>query len=202
MSDTDDIVPILVAFQIEWDKMYYLINSDPTTLQLLETRMDRSSPVFAEISKVLRERLHIASDDWQRLEVIWGDHLWETLLEIGRHRKSFNLRMLGGSHVGYVRAARKWWAHVKNVLDKLGQSDRPVYFVSSNTHSLANLLSGIMLSRADELTEFALNGSDPYLTEECRKLQNGAVHGNWQNFLLCRSRVDTYFCLKRVCAQP
>ena len=183
VSDTDDIVPILVAFQIEWDKMYYLINSDPTTLQLLETRMDRSSPVFAEISKVLRERLHIAPDDWQRLEVIWGDRLWETLLEIGRHRKSFNLRMLGGSYVGYVRAARKWWAPVKNVLDKLGQSDRPVYFVSSNTHSLANLLSGVMLSRADELTHFALNGSDPYLADECRKLQNGEVPGNWQNFL-------------------
>src|SRR5450432_786798 len=183
VSDTDDIVPILVAFQIEWDKMYYSINSDPTTLQLLETRMDRSSPVFAEISKVLRERLHIAPDDWQRLEVIWGDRLWETLLEIGRHRKSFNLRMLGGSHVGYVRAARKWWTPVKNVLDKLGQSDRPVYFVSSNTHSLANLLSGVMLSRADELTRFALNGSDPYLAEECRRLQNGEVPGNWQNFL-------------------
>jgi hypothetical protein len=183
VSDTDDIVPILVAFQIEWDKMYYSINSDPTTLQLLETRMDRSSPVFAEISKVLRERLHIAPDDWQRLEVIWGDRLWETLLEIGRHRKSFNLRMLGGSHVGYVRAARKWWAPVKNVLDTLGQSDRPVYFVSSNTHSLANLLSGVMLSRADELTRFALNGSDPYLAEECRRLQNGEVPGNWQNFL-------------------
>jgi hypothetical protein len=183
VSDTDDIVPILVAFQIEWDKMYYSINSDPTTLQLLETRMDRSSPVFAEISKVLRERLHIAPDDWQRLEVIWGDRLWETLLEIGRHRKSFNLRMLGGSHVGYVRAARKWWTPVKNVLDKLGQSDRPVYFVSSNTHSLANLLSGVMLSRADELTHFALNGSDPYLAEECRKLKNGEVPGNWQNFL-------------------
>ncbi len=183
VSDTDDIVPILVAFQIEWDKLYYLINSDPTTLQLLETRMNRTSPVFAEISKVLRERLHIAPDDWQRLEVIWGDHLWETLLEIGRHRKSFNLRMLGGSHVGYVRATRKWWAPVKNVLDTLGQSDRPVYFVSSNTHSLANLLSGIMLSRADELTDFALNGPDPYLADECRKIQHGVVPGNWQNFL-------------------
>ncbi len=41
VSDTDDIVPILVAFQIEWNKMYYLLNADPTTMQLLETRMDR-----------------------------------------------------------------------------------------------------------------------------------------------------------------
>src|SRR5438477_581126 len=63
VSDTDDIVPVLVAFQIEWNKIYYLLNADPTTIQLLETRMDRRSPVFAEISKVLRERLHIAPDD-------------------------------------------------------------------------------------------------------------------------------------------
>ena len=60
VSDTDDIVPTLVAFQIEWNKIYYLLNDDPTTMQLLETRMDHPSPVFAEISKVLRQRLHIA----------------------------------------------------------------------------------------------------------------------------------------------
>ncbi len=188
VSDTDDIVPILVAFQIEWNKMHYLLNSDPTTMQLLETRMDRRSPVFAEISKALRKRLHIAADDWQRLEVIWGDRLWETLLVIGRRRKSFSLRMLGGSHVGYVRATRQWWVSVKNVLDTLGLPNRPVYFVSSNTHSLVNLLSGIILSREAELMEFALSGSDPYLADECRKLQNGEVPGNWQNFLYFAAR--------------
>src|SRR3989475_8654566 len=76
VSDTDDIVPILVAFQIEWNKMYYLLNADPTTMQLLETPMDLSSPVFAEISKVLRKRLHIQEEDWRRLDLIWGDRLW------------------------------------------------------------------------------------------------------------------------------
>jgi hypothetical protein len=188
VSDTDDIVPILVAFQIEWNKMHYLLNLEPTTLQLLETRMDRSSPVFAEISKVLRERLHIAPDDWRRLEVIWGDHLWENLLIIGKQRKSFWLRMLGGSHVGYVRATRKWWAPVKMVLDTLGQSDRPIYFVSSNTHSIVNLLSGLILSREEELINFALKGPDSYLADECRKLQKGWVPGNWQNFLYFAAR--------------
>jgi hypothetical protein len=183
VSDTDDIMPILVAFQIEWNKINYLLNEDPTTIQLLETRMERSSPVFAEISKVLRERLHIAPDDWERLELIWGDHLWENLLIIGRQRKSFWMRMLGGSHVGYVRATRKWWTPVKNVLDTLGLPDRPVYFVSSNTHGVVNLLSGLIRNREDELTEFALKGPDPYLAEECRKLQEGKVPGNWQNFL-------------------
>ncbi len=188
VSDTDDIVPILVAFQIEWNKMYYLLNAEPTTMQLLQTRMDRTSPVFAEITKVLRERLHIAVDDWQRLEVIWGDRLWEHLLMIGKQKKSFWLRMLGGSHVGYVRATRKWWAPVENLLDTLGLQERPVYFVSSNTHSLVNLTSGSLLSREAELTQFALSGHDPYLAEECRKLQQGTVPGNWQNFLYFAAR--------------
>src|SRR5437588_617928 len=80
VSDTDDIVPILVAFQIEWNKMHYLLNVDPTTMQILETRMERTSPVFTEMRKVLRERLHIAVDDWERLELIWGDRLEENLL--------------------------------------------------------------------------------------------------------------------------
>ena len=188
VSDTDDIVPVLVAFQIEWNKMYYLLNADPNTMKLLETRMDRTSPVFAEISKVLCQRLHIAPDDWQRLEVIWGDRLWETLLTIGKQKKSFWLRMLGGSHVGYVRATRQWWAPVENLLDTLGLQERPVYFVSSNTHSQVNLASGSLLNREAELTQFALSGQDPYLADECRKLQEGTVPGNWQNFLYFAAR--------------
>jgi len=188
VSDTDDIVPVLVAYQIEWNKLYYLLNADPTTLQLLETPMDRTSPVFAEISKVLSERLHIAPDDWQRLEVIWGDFLWRNLHLIGKHKKSFSLRMLGGSHVGYVRATRAWWDPVESQLAKLSLQDRPVYFVSSNTHSLLNLLAGSLLRREDELVNYALKGPDPYLRDECLKLQQGTVPSCWQNFLYFAAR--------------
>ena len=188
VSDTDDIVPTLVAFQIEWNKIFYWLNQDPTTMQLLETQVDQHSPVFAEICKVLRQRLHIAVDDWQRLEVIWGDCLWQKLHEIGQQRKNFKLRMLGGSHVGFVKATHKWWAPVNTLLDTLGKGDRPVYFVSSNTHGLLNLLSGFVLNHEDELIQYALSGADPYLTSECRKLQEGKVPGNWQNFLYFVSR--------------
>ncbi len=41
VSDTDDIVPTLVALQIEWNKFHWLLNADPTTMQLLESRVDR-----------------------------------------------------------------------------------------------------------------------------------------------------------------
>ena len=166
VSDTDDIVPTLVALQIEWNKFHWLLNQDSTTLQLLESRVDRASPVYSEITKVVRERLHITIEDWRRLEVIWGDTLWPNLLAIGRNRKNFTLRMLGGSHVGFARATNKWWAPVNKLLGDMRLTGRPVYFVSSNTHSLANLLCGSVRRREDELTRWALSGGDPFLADE------------------------------------
>jgi hypothetical protein len=188
VSDTDDIVPTLVALQIEWNKFHWLLNSDPTTMQLLESRVDRSSPVYAEITKVVRERLQVSTEDWRRLEVIWGDTVWTNLLAIGKERKNFTLRMLGGSHVGFVRATRKWWGPVSKLLDDLRLGRRSVYFVSSNTHCLSNLLSGATLRREDELTRFVTAGADSFLTDEYRKLKEGRVSGNWQNFLYYAAR--------------
>lgn len=183
VSDTDDIVPVLVALQIEWNKFHWLLNADPTTMQLLESRVDRASPVYAEISKVVRERLHVTVEDWRRLEVMWGDNLWNNLLALGRERKNFTLRMLGGSHVGFVRATRKWWAPVAKLLDDMRLGRRPVYFVSSNTHSIANLLSGTARRREDELIRFATAGADSFLADEYKKLKDGRSAGNWQNYL-------------------
>jgi hypothetical protein len=188
VSDTDDIVPTLVALQIEWNKFHWLLNADPTTMQLLESRVDRSSPVYAEITKVVRERLHVSVEDWRRLEVIWGDSVWTNLLAIGKERKNFTLRMLGGSHVGFVRATRKWWGPIGKLLDDLRIGRRPVYFVSSNTHSMANLLSGTALRREDELVRFATTGADSFLGDEYRKLKSGQASGNWQNFLYYAAR--------------
>ena len=183
VSDTDDIVPILVALQIEWNKFHWLLNADSTTMQLLESRVDRASPVYQEITKVVRERLQVSMEDWRRLEVIWGDNLWQNLLAIGRERKNFTVRMLGGSHVGFVRATDKWWAPVNQLLEEKRLTQRPVYFVSSNTHSLANLFTGVTRRREDELTRFALSGADPFMAEEARKIKEGRSQGNWQNFL-------------------
>jgi hypothetical protein len=182
-TDIDDIVPTLVALQIEWNKFHWLLNVDPTTMQLLESRVDRSSPVFAEITKVVRERLHISMDDWKRLELMWGDLLWPNLLVMGRDRRNFTIRMMGGSYVDFARTARRWWNPIEKLITDLRLDKRPVYFVSSNMHSLANLLGGMAVRRQDELTRFALSGADPLLAEECRKLKEGNSSGNWNNFL-------------------
>ena len=48
----------------------------------------------------------------------------------------------------------QWWLPAERVLHGLGAAERPVYFVSSNTHSIVNVLSGTARRRKDELTAF------------------------------------------------
>ena len=62
--------------------------------------------------------------------------------------------MLGGSLIDYERATLHWWLNVERSLPSIQFNQRPVYFVSSNTHSLVNLLSGFALGHTHELLEF------------------------------------------------
>jgi hypothetical protein len=91
--------------------------------------------------------------------------------------------MLGGSHVGFVRATRRWWSPIAKLMDDVRMGRRPVYFISSNTHSVANLLSGVVRRREDELSRFAVTGADSFIAEEFKKLKENRSSGNWQNYL-------------------
>jgi hypothetical protein len=56
-----------------------------------------------------------------------------------------SFRLLAGSLTDYRRAVDGWWFTISRDVDRYLKSDlfyRPVYFVSSNTHSLVNLLGG------------------------------------------------------------
>src|SRR5437879_8258171 len=71
-----------------------------------------------------------------------------------------------------------------------GQSgrDRPVYFVSSNTHSLVNLLSGSQRRHQGEIVEYIERSNNLELVPELRKLRQGQSRGNWDNFLYYAAR--------------
>ena len=42
--------------------------------------------------------------------------------------KSFTVRMLGGTYIGYAKATEEWWAPVNRLLERHHLSDRPVHF--------------------------------------------------------------------------
>ena len=93
-------------------------------------------------------------DDWARLREAWGEAFGERMRLIAERRLSLRMRMLGGTHTGYARLTRRWWAPVSAKLAGTGLTERPLYFVCSNTHSLVNIVTGIARELEPELIAF------------------------------------------------
>jgi hypothetical protein len=185
-SDIDDIVPSLTAYQIERNKLYYLFRG-PEACALLarfrgETLTDGQLRTLAELSGM-------GTDDLDRLRSIWGEAMCGRLLEIAQAEYSVSVRLLAGSLADYKRATRRWWLNACQAAPPLRLEDRPVYFVSSNTHSLTNLLSSFALSRESELVRYIdEQGSDDLRTEYVDILERN-VPSSRENFL--------YYVLKK-----
>ena len=192
LSDIDDIVPILTAFQIEWNKIHLRLHGSPL-LAGLEARATDDQPIGADFRTRLCETLGISSDDLSQLETIWPADLPALLLEIGRHQKRMAIRLLAGSQVEYRKATQRWWEHIDDS-SPFDISERPVYFISSNTHSVVNMLSGFALRREDELARFLREGGDTGLQAEYADIQAQQVPSNRENFL--------YYVLKKYLQTP
>ncbi len=186
-SDLDDLIPSIVAYQIEWNKMTRLINADPALPTMIEAAA-RREPVSPEDDRTIRVKLLIAERDWERWRTIWGDRFWRNLAKIADDRKRMDLQMLSGSYVGYGRSMRRWWRPAQNLLLEQGLADRPIYFVSSNTHSIVNVLSGTARRRKEEITRFIRESDDRELLPELEKLEAGSIRSSWDNLLYFAAR--------------
>ncbi len=184
-SDLDDLVPTIVAYQIEWNKMHRRIHEQGLLPEI--ERAIEGAP-SEEIAASIGKRLGVAPNDWRRLRGVWGPALWPSLAKVGADRKRSTLRMLGGSHLGYARSTRHWWTPVAHALLELDLADRPIYFVSSNTHSIVNVLSGVARRRKGDLVERIRRGHDPELHEELQKLEAGEIRSSWENLLYFAAR--------------
>jgi hypothetical protein len=171
-SDVDDLVPILVAFQIECNKLHTRL------------RASRWSELLDDVGPgECAEALGGAVDDWLAVEQTWGKRFAERLRAIAARRLDIRVRMLGGTHIGYARLTRQWWAPAHACLARENLARRPIYFVSSNTHSLANLVTGIAREREHELVSFVEADGTDELREELAAFRDGRTPGSWENFL-------------------
>ncbi len=165
-SDIDDLIPMLTAYQIEWNKLHALLQGEVAKLFLAQNA-ERRSPLTEGELTMLSNALQIDKSDLQRLEIIWGGRFIATLLRMSQTRKQIGLRLIAGSLADYRRGTASWWSELQAAMDgivDIGQ--RPVYFVSSNTHSLANLLTGFPRREEASLTQFVkLRGHESLLAE-------------------------------------
>jgi len=181
-SDIDDLVPILTAFQIEWNKLHQLLQN-PELTDLLRPRADAGDlpeEEFAALAAGLRMRV----SDLKRLHLLWTEEFVRNLLTIGEIRKSMTLRLIAGSLADYRRATASWWQELGEELAAvdIDPGERPVYFVSSNTHSLINLLAGFARRFEESLVNYIESFQEKSLLTEYEDTKE-SYHKSTDNFL-------------------
>jgi len=172
-SDLDDVIPTLVAYQLEWNKLNALLRGAELP----------DDPEPADLA----ERVGGAEADW--LRVGWPDGLGAFVETVRDLRLDLRIRMLGGSQIGYARLTRRWWAPVRATLTDQGLLDRPIYFVSSNPHSIVNLVTQGAGASEDEIVGFVEANGPDYMIEELERFRSSQTAGSWENFLYYGARL-------------
>ena len=161
VSDIDDLVPIVTAYQIEWNKMHARLRNAPGELD----------------DAKLKELLGVDDAGLGALHGAFGSsHFAAGIEALRRHACDITVQMLASSYSQFQRAAQRWWSGVEPKYLGYGTTDsgakkprrRPIYFVSSNTHAIANLVGGYAWTHRDAIVDFALKQNPEGLATEMR----------------------------------
>lgn len=165
ISDIDDLIPIVTAFQIEWNKMHVLLSRSPLGKQLVQQPVaDAESPAIDLAA--LGTALSLDAGGVKTLQAALGESLLSGLREIAQRELELSVRLLVGSYSQYQRAAQRWWSGIEPQYLRPSHPRRPpVYFVSSNSHSVVNLLGGYARLHRDQLIQFAQKRNPEQLAE-------------------------------------
>ncbi len=162
-SDIDDLVPILTAYQIEWNKMNQrLRRAAPSPEALLDATKD---PI------ALGQALGVPVEDAQKLIDAFGPRRLERGGRALYEREcDLTIRMLAASYSQYQRAAQRWWSGIEPSYVQPKEPRRPpVYFVSSNTHAIANLVGGYARAHAEDIIAWAKRENPEGLADDVEK---------------------------------
>ena len=185
-SDIDDVVPMLTAFQIEWNKLHDFLQELP--LREIESLSVDSPEDMEALAAILR----ISFESLYRLITIWDEEFIPMMVRIHEKVMDLEVQLFSGSLTEYRRATRFWWDNIERRFPNI--TGRPVYFISSNTHSIPNLLSGFALMHEERLASFLNNAGDVDLLSEWQDINHQEVPSRPENFL--------YYILKKYQATP
>ncbi len=185
-SDIDDVVPMLTAFQIEWNKLHNLLQ------ELSITEIETISTESLAEMEGLAGTLLISTESLFRLVTIWDENFIPMLLRIREKHLDLEVQLFSGSLNEYRRATRFWYDTLKSRFKEIDH--RPVYFISSNTHSIPNLLTGYALTQEERLAAYLDSVGDADLLAEWQDINHEEVPSRPENFL--------YYILKKYQATP
>lgn len=175
VTDVDDLITLLTAFQIEWNKFHHLLAKSTNVAKRTESMLDKT--------------------DSDKIKNIWGVEYHKFITAIKHRNVDFTVKLLAGSYVEYAKSTQYWWNHIVETCSDLDITNRPIYFVSSNTHSIVNILTRFALSEEKKLIEFLHQSKNTTLIQLWDAINKGDFLANKENFLY-------YIAKKYAASQP
>ena len=187
VSDIDDLVPCMVTFQIEWNKIHQKLNNGQVREHLLG-QVDADPAHNVDLLTEIGEALDLTPGELAKLGQLWpGALLISNLQKAAEHRKDLRMIVLGSGLGDYRRSVQHWWGKLEEAVHGINLWERPIYFVSSNTHSIINLITGLSWELQHDILDFVRRENPEDLLEELAALPEDAG-GHLQNFLYYASR--------------
>jgi hypothetical protein len=179
ISDIDDLVNLAIALQLEWNKFHTLLN--------------KHFPSFKQVTQFVQKENHLGplgldQNEFPKLKKALGQDWKKRLKNIYHQKLNLHLQLLAGSWIDYSKAVQKWWKniHYKALKDHRAPP-KTIYLVSSNKHSVINLLSGFAKANESKILSFIKKGK-PNLYEEYQKIKDKQYFLNQNDFLYYCSR--------------
>ncbi len=166
LSDLDDVIPGLCAYQIEWNKMHRRLAADGLAAELASGRIKAS-----DAHPRLRHALGLNRADFDALKQLWGQDWDSKMAAISAAPKDFRVRILPLLEDDFRGLSRQWWEAVLKKFAGRDIANRPVYVVTSNNHSLVNLVLGFAQRHQDRIREFARENCDDEFRRTMRRLE-------------------------------
>lgn len=163
ISDIDDLVGTLIAYQVEWNKFHDLIRIHYPNYTSL--KKDLSTNAFLE-------KLKINPADWPNIIQALGRNWKLRLKRIFYYSQNLKIQLLASSWINYTKTTQKWWKNIASTVSpKFHISRQEIYFVSSNTHSILNIFTGFALKHQTEILSL-LQKDNPEIFSIWEKILN------------------------------
>jgi len=133
-SDLDDFINCLVASQIERQKISKLSNSNFSLL----------------VNQDKFDLINVDNNSWQKLKKLFGDNWLESITQYYRYTEISILCLPQDNQVP-VAIVDDWLNKISIASFIFQFNSTPVYFISSNLHSLTNTIGGFVNRRQDSI---------------------------------------------------
>ncbi|HEX9117714.1 MAG TPA: hypothetical protein VGA61_16710 [Anaerolineae bacterium] len=178
VSDIDDLIPSLTAFQIEWNKLHRRLAAGQLGHDLAEGKA-----LASQAPDALRQALGIDEDDMRRLYQVWHARWDPQIRALAANLMDIRVNSLASGFNNYRRAVQNWWDDLEREAEAHYLEFRPIYFVSSNPHSLPNLLSGHAWNQREDLARFVREQNPEGLAPELEMVSANGGQAGLANFL-------------------